>query len=434
MRNPPSGAGTPEALTPRRPRTVREAWRDNPMWRRLYLARTASLVGNWLNTLAIVHLIGATTNVGALAYAAVFVIKQLPTVLLGPPAGVVADRFSRRTVMLTCDVLCAVLALSFLGLTPGEHGQWVYVLAALQIGVTTFFEPARQAATPDLVAPRDLVAANTLASATWSVTFAVGTMGGGIVLAFVGWRSAMVLDALSYAISAALILGIRLPPHGVRASDGAAPRDALGLDSMREAGRYLRAHPVVAHMLAAKGVWATFGAVSLFLTVLGIDERFWIMGSQDLGIATLWTARAVGTGLGPVLVRLYTGESLFRLRRSVTWGFVLTMFGYGLLPFASDPWTAVPLVVMAHLGGAIVWVMSTVVLQLTVDAHVRGRLFAAELALLMLMSSVTTVAWAAYMDLLGHTLGEAIWGSVALLLVAWLAWCAAGVRARRVAP
>ena len=57
-----------------------------------------------------------------------------------------------------------------------------------------------------------------------------------------------------------------------------------------------------------------------------------------------------------------------------------------------------------------------------------------ELALLMLMSSVTTVAWAAYMDLLGHTLGEAIWGSVALLLVAWLAWCAAGVRARRVAP
>jgi MFS family permease len=421
-------------ISTRATRTVREAWRDNPMWRRLYLARTASLIGNWLNTLAIVHLIGATTNVGALAYAAVFVIKQLPTVLLGPPAGVVADRFSRRTVMLACDVACALLALSFLGLSPGEDATWVYVLAALQIGVTTFFEPARQAATPDLVAPRDLVAANTLASATWSVTFAVGTMGGGVVLAFVGWRAAMVLDAVSYAISAALILGIRLPAVDEQVGRTSTDGDALGLDSLREAWLYLRAHPRVAHMLAAKGVWATFGAVSLFLTLLGIDERFAVGGSEDLGVATLWTARAVGTGVGPVLVRLYTGESLFRLRRSVTWGFVLTMAGYGLLPFADDPWTAVPLVVMAHLGGAIVWVMSTVVLQLTVDAHVRGRLFAAELALLMLMSSVTTVAWAAYMDLRGHTLGEAIWGSVALLIFAWLGWCAAGVRARRLEP
>ncbi|MGB1699792.1 MAG: MFS transporter, partial [Nannocystaceae bacterium] len=221
-----------EKTSPRAPRTVREAWRDNPMWRRLYLARTASLIGNWLNTLAIVHLIGADANVGALAYAAVFVIKQLPTVLLGPAAGVVADRFSRRSVMVICDLLCAALALGFLGITPGEDVTWVYVLAALQISVTTFFEPARQAAIPDLVAPRDLVAANTLASATWSLTFAVGTMGGGVVLALVGWEWAMVLDAASYAISLALILTIRLPPHDARTPEDASTRDALGVESL----------------------------------------------------------------------------------------------------------------------------------------------------------------------------------------------------------
>lgn len=404
------------------------------MWRRLYLARTASLIGNWLNTLAIVHLIGAKTDAGALAYAAVFVIKQLPNVLLGPPAGVVADRYPRRAVMLTCDILCALLALSFLGLRPGEDGQWVYVLAALQIGVTTFFEPARQAATPDLVASRDLVAANTLSSLTWSLTFAIGTMAGGVVLAFVGWRTAMVLDAISYIVSAALILRVRLPPHLPRTGEGGRPRDAFGLGSMREAGRYLRAHPMVAHMLAAKGVWSTFGAVSLFLTLLGVEERFWIRGNEDLGIATLWTARAVGTGVGPFLARAYTGESLPRLRRAVAWGFVLTLVGYGLLPLATDPFTAVPLIVVAHLGGAIVWVMSTVVLQLTVAAHMRGRLFAAELAFVMLMSSVMTVVWATYMDVLDRPLGEAIWGAVGLFTLAWISWCVLGSRARGSSP
>ncbi|MGB1701242.1 MAG: hypothetical protein ACPHRO_14895, partial [Nannocystaceae bacterium] len=204
------------------------------------------------------------------------------------------------------------------------------------------------------------------------------------------------------------------------------------VESLREAMRYLRTHALVAHMLAAKGVWATFGAASLFLTLLGIDERFWVRGSQDLGIATLWTARAFGTGVGPFVARAYTGESLERLRRSVAWGFVCTLAGYGLLPFATNPTTAVPLIVFAHIGGAIVWVMSTVVLQLTVDAHVRGRLFAAELALVMLMSSLMMLTWGGYMDVFDRSLGEAMWGSAVTLALAWGGWCLWGARARAV--
>ena len=401
------------------------------------MARTASLVGQWLNTLAIVHLIGAAPRSGAVAFAVVFVLKQIPVVLLGPAAGVVADRLSRRAIMIVCDVVCAGLALTFLGVTPGEHTGLVYLLAGSQIAVATFFEPARQAAVPDLVAPRDLVAANTLASLTWSITFAVGTLAGGAVLATVGWELAMVLDALSYLVSAVFIATIRWPAGSLRARDrrgeetGEPAPDLLGLLAMREAVRYLRAHPDVAHTLSAKTVWAAFGAASLFLTLLGMDPRFHVAQSEDLGIATLWTARAVGTGIGPFLARMYTGEDLGRLRRAVVWGFVFTVVGYALVPLATTVWAVVPLVMLAHIGGAIVWVMSTVILQLTVAEHVRGRLFAAELAGVMLLGAVASLGWALVMDEAGWTLGQALWGSVTTLVLVWIPWALWGTRLAR---
>lgn len=427
----PSSAGAtggPGGGARRRPRTVREAWQDNPGWRRLYLARTSSLLGNWLNTLAIVHLIGAEQQAGALAYAAVFLLKQLPSVVLGPAAGVLADRVPRRTIMIVCDVVCVGLALGFLLLTPGQDAGWVYTLAALQIASATFFEPARQAAVPDLVAPRDLVATNTLASLTWSLTFALGTIAGGAVLAFVGWEVAMLLDALSYAVSGLLIARIRLPPLAAPSRAAAVGPVAASWRDLRGALDYLRGAPLVAHMLAAKGVWACFGAASLFLTLLGLDPRFWVDGNRDLGIATLWTARAVGTGVGPFVARAFTGEDLGRLRAAVAGGFVFTLLGYAGVPLCGGPETAVPLIVVAHIGGAIVWVMSTVVLQLTVAEEVRGRLFAAELAGVMLMGSLLSVVWAAVIDFSDWTLGNAIWGGVAVLCLGWLAWLVWGLR------
>lgn len=406
---------------PERPRSVWDALRDNPGWRRLYVARTASLLGNWLNTLAIVHLLGERSDGSALAFALVFVLKQVPTFVLGPMAGVLADRLDRKRLMVVCDLLDAALALAFLvGASLGVGA--IYVLAGLQIAVATVFEPARQAAVPNLVQPRDLVPANALSSVTWSIAFAVGTAAGGVVLAFLGWRAAMVIDAVSYLVSALLIASIHIPPvERARSSERPGWRRLTGLDDVVDGLRYIVREPMVRHLILVKATWGFMGAATLFLTLLGMWPVYRIGGSDDLGIAALWAARAVGTGIGPFLARAYAGDDPVRLRRTIAVGYVLGLLGYGAVPLWMIPEVTIPLVVFAHVGGSIVWVMSTVLLQMTVPDALRGRTFAAELGLVMLANSVVNVAYAIVLDA-GVSLPATIWVAVGVFTLASAKW------------
>lgn len=410
-------------------RGILDALRDNPQWRRLYVARTASLFGNWFNTLAIVHLLGGEGKGGALALALVFILKQLPAALLGPLAGVIADRLDRRRIMIVCDLLDAGLALSFLFLAAGGPRWPIYALAAGQIAVATVFDPARQAVVPSVVQRRDLVAANALGSVTWSAMFALGTALGGIVLATLGWRWAIGIDAASYLLSAVLIATMRIPRRvRERANERPSWSRLLGVDDFVEGLRYILRDRKVRSIIAVKMTWGANGALTLFLTLLGMSPAFQIMGSPDLGVALLWTSRAIGTGVGPLIARLYAGEDEARLRKSIAAGFVVAVTCYLGIAFAPGPAVAVPLVFLAHLGGAVVWVMSTVLLQMTVPDELRGRTFAAEMGLVMLTSSLSHLVYGAVIDLLGFGLRTTMLLCAAVFAVAIATWIARGMR------
>lgn len=413
-------------------RGVWDAWRDNPQWRRLYLARTTSLFGNWLNTLAIVHLLGQGEQTSALALALVFVLKQLPTVILGPLAGVLADRLDRKRLMIVCDVLDATIALSFLVLATWGTG-FIYLLAGLQIAVATVFEPARQASIPNLARREDLSAVNALSSVTWSIMFAVGTTVGGVVLATWGWEVAMVLDAASYAVSGILVASVRFPTSDEEAAPpppGASTpagrtfdwRRLSGFDDVIEGARYIVRDPMVRHLIAVKFTWGVMGAITLFLTLLGMRPDYSIAGSRDLSIASLWAARAVGTGIGPFIARAYAGEDERKLRQTIGAGFVLAIVCYAVLPLWLTPAVTIPLVIVAHIGGAMVWVMSSVLLQLNVPDAYRGRTFAAELGLVMLTNSAANVGYAAVVDAGWLTLEQTIWLATGVFTVAIARW------------
>ena len=381
-------------------RTLLDALRDNPEWRKLYLARAASLLGDWLNTLAILHLLGTGTGgTAALPLAVVFVLKQMPVFLLGPVAGVVADRFDRRRIMITCDlVLCAVVLCFLLAEPDATHGL-VYGLTLLQLSVAAFLDPARNAIVPDLVAPRDLIAANALYAATWSTVFAVGTAVGGVVLYLFGWRVAIAVDAGTYLVSAALLAGIRSPhtrpPQRPRPTTFSA---VVGLDDVRDGLRYLRRDASVRGVVLVKATWGMMSAVTLFLTLLGMEPAHRIAGNSDLGITFLWLCRAIGTGIGPIVARRYAEGDSRRLRRAIAAGFVVANLAYVAVASISLPWLVGPLVLIAHIGGSTLWVMSTVLLQQLVPSELRGRTFAAEIGLVMLVGSASNLVYAGLID------------------------------------
>jgi MFS family permease len=396
----------------------------NPHWRRLYLARTISLFGDWFNALAIIHLLGNGERASALALAVVFVLKQLPVFLLGPIAGVVADRAHRKIILITCDLLAAVTVLCFLLVEKGNLLP-IYILTALQISLAAFAEPARQALTPTLVGMDDLLEANALSSATWSLMFTLGSALGALVLALVGWQAAITIDAITYLISASLLLG--LPYHLTHAPRRLQTKAKgllalLGWDDIREGLRFIRHHPDVRRIILVKFGWGSMGAVSLFLTLLGAENAFRLQGSADLGIGFLWMCRGLGTGIGPFIARWYAGNSQDRLQKTLTFAFFVAPLLYLAVALSPNPWMAGAFVFFAHLGGSTLWVISTVLLQQIVPEHVRGRTFAAELGLVMLSSATSQVLYALLMDKGGLSLQYTILLAATLCLIPAALW------------
>ncbi len=178
--------------------------RGNANFRRLWLAQIVSENGDWFYTLAIYSLLLDLTG-KASSVALALVLQVLPHTLLGPLAGMVNDRFSRRKVMIVTDLLRMVIVACMLLVRSRGYVWVIYPLLFLETVMVAFFEPARNAVIPNVVDEQDVIVANTLSSATWSFDLAIGSMLGGIVAAWLGRDAVFAINSLSFAVSALLI-------------------------------------------------------------------------------------------------------------------------------------------------------------------------------------------------------------------------------------
>lgn len=394
-------------------RGVVEAWQQNPEWRKLFLARATSLFGSWFNSLALVQLTvgneseGVSTQ-GALALAIVFILKQVPITILGPLAGVVADRFDRRKICIACEAIAACVVCGFLLLRPGENPGTVWTLTILQVATMAFFLPAYQALLPNTVKERHLTAANVASSASWSIMFALGMALGGIVMTEFGWRTAIVVDAISYLVAALFVTRIRVagkarasespqdsdtsvpdePKSGVHRSKRQKLHDLLGVEAFRRGLSYAFGDRTVRRLVLVKFSWGVLGSVTLILALLG-RSVYQIEGSEGGGVAYLWFCRAVGTLFGPLLAYRFAGDDPRLQIRAIQFSFWASPLFYLAFALQSHFYLGGALIMLAHLGGSTLWVTSTVLLQKTVPDEFRGRTFAADFGLVMLSSSGT---------------------------------------------
>ena len=187
------------------------------------------------------------------------VARFVPSFLCGSISGVVADRFSRRTIMIVSDLLRAVVVLGFLFVRRADQLWIIYVLTVLQLALSTFFEPAKTAAVPSIVTDRELVAANAISSVTWSIMLTLGAAIGGLITGWFGTNAAFVLDALSYLLSAALIFNVKLPKRPKRERRKLTVGRALGITETIEGARYVKRRPSVLALLLVKPAWGLGG-------------------------------------------------------------------------------------------------------------------------------------------------------------------------------
>src|SRR5580765_6198579 len=188
--------------------------RANRNYRLLWLAQVVSELGDWFYALAVYNLLLELTGNRAQAVGLAVVLQVLPHTLVAPATGVINDRISRKAIMIGADVARFFVVLGMLAVrTPGM--VWlVYPLLFVETLGMAFFEPAHSSVIPNIVPEKQVLAANALASITWSFCLAAGASLGGLVAVWLGRDAVFLLNAVSFLASAWLIGRMRFAePH-----------------------------------------------------------------------------------------------------------------------------------------------------------------------------------------------------------------------------
>ena len=179
--------------------------RENAAYRFLFLSSVVSEAGNWFSYVAQLELIQRLAPGRTYLLTVLLVVRLLPSALLSPFTGALADALPRAGVMVSCDLLaCAVTAAMALIGSPAMLPAF-FLLLGLQCSLAAQYDPAKRALLPSLVPPADLKVASTLEGFSWSVMLAIGAALGGVTSARLGTGAAFLIDAATFLAAAACV-------------------------------------------------------------------------------------------------------------------------------------------------------------------------------------------------------------------------------------
>ncbi len=334
--------------------------RRRPELRRLFLAHAVSRAGDAFNSVALVLLVFQLTGSGR-DVATTVAFEVAPVLLLGPVAGLLADRLPRRRVMVAADLLRAGLAVT-LALATGSVALAYGVAFGLSVG-SLAFNPAASSLLPEVVDAEEVVDANT---ALWTVAVTAQIVLAplaGVLIATAGVGVAFGLNAVSYLVSALLLLGL----HAGRTPADMTVRGWKGVAAGITA---VRTHPLLAR-LAVVQILASLsaGATSGLLVVLAAD---WL-GVGPSGFGVLLGAIGVGAALGPLVLRsrIRAGD------RRWLFGPYALRGGVDLaLASVGNPIVAAGALAAYGVGTSTGMIAYQSTLQMQVPTELRGRTFA----------------------------------------------------------
>lgn len=278
----------------------------NPAFFRLWLAGLLSLLGSHMSRIALVLYLFHSGNT-AVDLAFFVLLDTLPGALVAPLAGAVVDRASKRSVMVSLDLV----RMGLMGaLIWSPSLPLIYVVAALHSIVSAFFQPAKAASIPLIVDAERLVHANGLDQIAVNAVLVVGPVTGAFLFLHLPLPTILALDALSFLISALLVIGVEIPMGAKQERPWSA---ATTLAEIKEGWLYLMRHRLALHMallfftgVMCTGVWAPLAPFFIRDHLRGSDQ---ILGWQ-LGI--LGSGAVVGGLWAPQLVQsLGKGTTLF---------------------------------------------------------------------------------------------------------------------------
>jgi MFS family permease len=346
--------------------------RHNRNFRALWTGQVISEIGDWFNNIAVLGQAMTLTGSG-LAVTAILLARTIPPVIFGPLAGVITDRFSRRTVLLAADYSRALLALGFLLVTSPDRIWLSYLFGGLLTAVSIFFNTAKSASIPEIAASEELLAANSMAGSTSALVQTMGGALGGFAAHWLGYNAAFIINALSFLGSAMMIYQIqfRTASKGKELHKAAKPFSFTS--DFQDGLRYIRSSPIVLGLMLIGVGWATGGgAAQILFSLFAVD----VFKAGDQGIGLLYSAAGVGIVTGAILANFFFRHRSFSFAKWVLGGsIVLTGIFYTIFSYTQGIWSGMFWLAMSRLVMGVNQVIGITLLMQVVPEELRGRTF-----------------------------------------------------------
>lgn len=392
-------------------------------YRLFFFGQIVSLIGTWMQSIAqswlVYRLTGSPLLLGLIGFA-----NNFPVFFIAPFGGLLADRISRRSILVVTQVVAMILAAILAGLTlSGRIEAWHVFILATSLGLVNGFDiPARQAFAVEMVGREDLVNAIALNSTAFNMARVAGPAIGGVLVAAVGEGWCFFLNAVSYIAVLAGLLQMRLqrkPFPGKLSSP---------LRTLLEGFRFAGTTGPVRALLVLLVVVSFTGMPYTVLMPIFAEE---ILGRGARGLGILMGATGVGALLGSVM--LATRKTVIGLGRWVARAALA--FGLVLIAFAWSRSFPLSVLMLLPAGFAMVVSMasSNTLIQSMVPDEIRGRVMAVYSMVFMGSAPLGALLAGALAQRIGAPAAVSAGGLVCVLaaIVFWLRLPAHRVVARQ---
>lgn len=344
----------------------------------LWQAQTVSRLGTQGFLIAMLfwikHATGSATLVGLLQ-----MLSTLPAVLIGPIAGAVVDRYSRRNILVVCDLARSILVLSLAGLIywQPEATQtiiaWLFMVSILSTTAGTFFEPAVSASIPALVQEDKIASANSVIQSTVQLSIFIGQGIGGTLFRLLGAPALFLINASTYLFAGASETLIAIP-QTLRQESSRTWRAYLAefVGDIRAGLSYIWNLAGLREMVLISALMVFFTTPVIVLLPFFIED---VLKSPVDWYGFLLAAYGVGTVVGYLLAGALKLSANLR-RQVLILMIILEACGYGALGLVTNPFVALALAILGGLTGGFFTINITTILQIRIPSEMRGRVFA----------------------------------------------------------